>query len=254
MSADSIYSGDWNSCLTGSQINAWNLEDDISRIDSRAEDCLSGVWSAQSRASSGSRWKTPSDENASDPFRRFQTSPPNRISPTPLADLYSLSINQAEVNSESWDATERSDYTESPFGEEDDLQSMKEVEFMPQDMFSFSGSQSSASSLETLNRSRTSSQNDLFDDAEYSSSDKSEDELTPKLLAETPKKSQIKSPLLSLSVGMSICGVGLVFGSQIMHNATLINPGKSLIIAGLIGLLVSGAFQVFKRFGKRKAA
>ena len=256
MSAESMYSGDWNSCLTGSQITAWNLEDDITRIDSRAEDCLSGIWSADSRASTGSRQKTKSDENASDPFRRFQTSPPNRISPTPLADLYSQSINQAEVNSESWGATEHMDYTGSPFVEEDDCysQSMKEVEFMPQDLFSFSGSQSTGSSLETLGRSRTSSQNGLFDDAEYSSSEESEDELTPKLLAETPKKGQIKSPLLSLSVGMSICGVGLVFGSQIMHNATLINPGKSLIIAGLIGLFVSVVFQIFKRFGRRKKA
>ena len=251
MSADSMYSGDWSSCLTGSQINAWNLEDDITRIDSRAEDYLSGIWSAQSSASTGSRQKTKPDENALDPFRRFQTSPPNRISPTPLADLYSQSINQAEVNSESWDATEHTDYTDSPLGEDDDCysQSMKEVEFMPQDMFSFSPDQSAGSSFESRSRSRTSSQNGLFDDSE-----ESEDELTPKLLAETSKKSQIKSPLLSLSVGMSICGVGLVFGSQIMHNATLINPGKSLIIAGLIGLFVSGAFQIFKRFGRRKAA
>ena len=253
MSADSTYSGDWNSCLTGSQMNAWNLEDDITRIGSKAEDYLSGIWSAERSASTGSRWKTKSDENASDPFRRFQTSPPNRISPTPLADLYSQSISQAEVESDAWDAENHPDYSESS---EDDCysQSMKEVEFMPQDLFSFSGASSAGSSLESLNRSRTSSPNDLsFEDAEYSS-EEFEDELTPKLLAETPKKGQIKNPLLSLSVGMSICGVGLVFGAQIMHNATVINPGKSLIIAGLIGLFVSGAFQVFKRFGRRKKA
>lgn len=238
MSADSIYSDDWNSSLTGSQMNAWNLEDDINRIGSKAEDFLSGIWSAQSRASeTGSRWKAKSDEDVSNPFRRFQTSPPNRISPTPLADLYSQSIDQAEINSESWGATEHAENTESAV-EEDYSQSLNEVEFMPQDLFSFSQTKS----IKIGDAPLFSSEGSLEDDA-------------PQLLVETKSaERQVKCPLLSLSVGMSICGVGLVFGSQIMHNPALVNPGKSLIIAGLIGLFVSVVFQTFKWFGRRKTA
>ena len=238
MSADSIYSDDWNSSLTGSQMNAWNLEDDINRIGSKAEDFLSGIWSAQSRASeTGSRWKAKSDEDVSNPFRRFQTSPPNRISPTPLADLYSQSIDQAEINSESWGATEHVEYNDSVM-EEDCPQNLNEVEFMPQDLFSFS----QAPSIKIGDAPLFSSEGALEGDA-------------PQLLVETKSaERQVKCPLLSLSVGMSICGVGLVFGSQIMHNPTLVNPGKSLIIAGLIGLFVSVVFQTFKWFGRRKTA
>ena len=139
MSAESMYSGDWNSCLTGSQMNAWNLEDDINRIDSRAEDYLSGIWSAESRVSEiGSRWKMQSDEDASNPFRRFQTPAPNRTSPTPLADLYSQSIDQAEVNSETWGESERPESIEFTAVEEDNPLNAQDVECMPQDLFSFS--------------------------------------------------------------------------------------------------------------------
>ena len=240
MSADSIYSDDWNSSLTGAQMNAWNLEDDITRIGSKAEDFLSGIWSAQSRASeTGSRWKANSDEDDSNPFRRFQTSPPNRISPTPLADLYSQSIDQAEINSESWGVTEHVENTESAV-EEDCPQSLNEVEFMPQDLFSFSQAQSVK-----------------IEDAPLLSAKETEEGDAPQLLVEmknVERQVQVKCPLLSLSVGMSICGVGLVFGSQIMHNPALVNPGKSLIIAGLIGLFVSVVFQTFKWFGRHKTA
>ena len=238
MSADSIYSDDWNSSLTGSQMNAWNLEDDINRIGSKAEDFLSGILSAQSRASeTGSRWKANSDEDDSNPFRRFQTSPPNRISPTPLADLYSQSIDQAEINSESWGATEHVEYNDSVM-EEDCPQNLNEVEFMPQDLFSFSQAQS----IKNENAPLLLSEGALEGDA-------------PQLLVDTKNvERQVKCPLLSLSVGMSICGVGLVFGSQIMHNPALVNPGKSLIIAGLIGLFVSVVFQTFKWFRRLKTA
>lgn len=238
MSADSIYSDDWNSSLTGSQMNAWNLEDDINRIGSKAEDFLSGIWSAQSCVSeTGPKWKAKSDDDDSNPFRRFQTSPPNRISPTPLADLYSQSIDQAEINSESWGATEHVEYNDSVM-EEDCSQNLNEVEFMPQDLFSFS----QAPSIKIGDAPLLATEGALEGDA-------------PQLLVETKNvERQVKCPLLSLSVGMSICGVGLVFGSQIMHNPTLVNPGKSLIIAGLIGLFVSVVFQTFKWFGRRKTA
>lgn len=257
MSADGIYSDDWNSSLTGSQINAWNLEDDITSIGSRAEDYLAGVWRAENCGlDAGSRWKK-SNDGASDPFRRFQTPSPNRTSPTPLADLYSQSIDQAVVNSESWGETAQTDCSESSVEEETaDSQSVNDVEFMPQDLFSFA---SARSSHETLNSSITGAQDDnsLEEKSSSLTEEESQEEYTPKLLVESTKKGterQVKRPLLSLSVGMTICGVGLVFGSQIMQNTAAVNPGKSLIIAGLIGLFVSAVFQTVKKFGRRKAA
>ena len=82
-------------------------------------------------------------------------------------------------------------------------------------------------------------------------------EYTPKLIVDTTKGETdrtAKRPLLSLSIGMSICGVGLVFGAQIMHNTAVVNPGKSLIIAGLIGLFASVVLQTVNRFGRRRTA
>ena len=254
MSADSIYSDDWNSCLTGSQMNAWNLEDDISRIGSKAEDCLSGIWNAENCVSEKrSRWKAPCDQD-SDPFRRFQTPPSGRTSPTPLADLYSQSIYQAEVNSDSWQAPESCNCIE-PTEEDCVSPNAKDVDCMPQDLFSFSQQSAaftSESSLETLNRALTES----FGEAPSSTTEDAQNEYTPKLIVDNAKDPvrSAKNPLLSLSIGMSICGVGLVFGAQIMHNAAVVNPGKSLIIAGLIGLFASVVLQTVNRFGRRRTA
>lgn len=257
-----MYSDDWNSCLTGSQINAWNLEDDISRIGSQAEDFLSGVWSPENSISERkSRWNNRSDSDSANPFRRFQTPPSGRTSPTPLADLYSLSISQAEVSSDSWQVPESENITEPTFEEESDLSNVKNVEFMPQDMFSFSqqnASRAAQPSLETLTRSLTGIEdNSPVENADVSSSKKDIDENTPTLIVDASQEETgrpAKRPLLSLSVGMSICGVGLVFGGHILHNAAVINPGKSLIIAGLIGLFVSVILQSVSLFGKRKTA
>lgn len=257
MSADNLYSDDWNSCLTGSQMNAWNLEDDINRIGSRADDFLSGVWSPE-RCSSDkkSRWNNRSDPDSSDPFRDFQTPPPGRTSPTPLADLYSLSISQAEASSDSWQVPQSENDMEPTFEENRELSNVNNVEFMPQDMFSFS--QQAAPSHEALNRSATAQGNNSpVETANISSAENNSVDNTPTLIVDTPQGEAVspaKRPLLSLSVGMSICGVGLVFGGHIMHNAAVINPGKSLIIAGLIGLFVSVVFQSFNWFGKRKTA
>ena len=305
MSADSINSDDWNSCLTGSQINAWSLEDDISRIGSKAEDLLTGIWGAESRISErNSRWKTHSDPDSSDPLRRYQTPPPGRTSPTPLADLYSQSIYQAEVGSDSWKAPESCNGPEQSDEEENSSPIMKEVECMPQDLFSFSQQEaennvkpapaepktaSEESSLETLNRSLIEPQEDsvaedsvaedsivedsiaeesIVEDSiveetisssseAISSTEENQSDFTPKLIVDPSKEetgSSFKHPLLSLSIGMSICGVGLVFGAQIMHNAAVINPGKSLIIAGLIGLFASVVLQTVNRLGKHRTA
>lgn len=258
MSADSMYSDDWNSCLTGSQINAWNLEDDITRIGSKAEDFLSGICGAESCApETNSRRKAHFNQD-SDPFRRFQTPPPSRTSPTPLADLYYQSISQAEVDSDSWQAPEQTD-SETAGEEIIGLPDAKDVECMPQDLFSFSqqdAAHTGESSLGTLNRSLTDSERSIVEET-VSSSEEAQNKDAPRLLADISKENSerpVKRPLLSLSVGMSICGVGLVFGAQIMHNAAVINPGKSLIIAGLIGLFVSFVFQGVKLLGKRKAA
>lgn len=237
-------------------MNAWNLEDDISRIDSRAEDCLSGIWGAGNCVSEKkSRWKAHSDQDSIDPFRRFQTPLSGRTSPTPLADLYSQSIYQAEVDSDSWQAPEPQDCLDSTDDEESYSLNMKDVDCMPQDMFSFSQQNAaftSESSLETLNRALTES----FGDTPSSTTEDAQNEYAPKLIVDTAKDSvrSAKNPLLSLSIGMSICGVGLVFGAQIMHNAAVVNPGKSLIIAGLIGLFASVVLQTVNRFGKRRTA
>lgn len=254
MSADSMYSDDWNSCLTGSQINAWNLEDDISRIDSRAEDYLTGIWSAESCASDKkSKWTAPPNQDSSDPFRRFQTPPSGRTSPTPLADLYSQSIYQAEVNSDSWQSPENGNCSDPINEDYCGLPNMKDVDCMPQDLFSFSqqGAPYTAdSSLETLNHS-------LIEETLSASTEEAKSDYTPKLIVSTTKEDSdhpARRPLLSLSIGMSICGVGLVFGAQIMHNTAVVNPGKSLIIAGLIGLFVSVALQTVSRFGRRRTA
>ncbi len=272
MSADSIYSDDWNSSLSGSQINAWNLEDDITRISSKAEDFLSGFLGAESSASeTNSRRKSHFNQDSSDPFRQFQTPPPSRTSPTPLADLYSQSIYQAELDSDSWQAPENCSCIEQTDDVESCLTSAKEVECMPQDMFSFSPQEAektiepsesnaapSESSLETLSRSLTEPQDDSAAEKTVSSETaESKCDFTPKLIVDTTKEESERSakrPLLSLSIGMSICGVGLVFGAQIMHNASVVNPGKSLIIAGLIGLVVSAVFQTTKMFGRRRTA
>ena len=264
MSADSMYSDDWNSCLTGSQMNAWNLEDDISRIDSRAEDFLSGIWNAESCASEKkSKWKAPSNEDSSDPFRRFQTPLSGRTSPTPLADLYSQSIYQAEVNSDAWQSPENDNCSDpvdeeeccSPNTDEEECCSpnTKDVDCMPQDLFSFSqqdAPHTEESSLETLNRS-------LVEEAPSASTEEAKSDYTPKLIVNTTKgdsEHPARHPLLSLSIGMSICGVGLVFGAQIMHNTAVVNPGKSLIIAGLVGLFVSVVLQSVHWLGRRKTA
>lgn len=262
MSADSIYSDDWNSSLTGSQMNAWNLEDDITRIGSKAEDYLSGIWGADNYTTeTSSRRKAFFNQESSDPFRRFQTPPPSRTSPTPLTDLYSQSIYQAEVESDSWQAPESGSSVE-PTDEEDSYSpNMKEVNCMPQDLFSFSQQETActaSSSLETLNSSHTETQdNSIVEEAIPSSTEISPSEYAPQLIYNTTKEGAdrpVKRPLMSLSIGMSICGVGMVFGSQIMHNATLVNPGKSLIIAGLIGLFASVVLQTFNRFSKRRMA
>lgn len=312
MSADSINSDDWNSCLTGSQINAWSLEDDISRIGSKAEDLISGIWGAESRVleTNSSRWKARSVSDSSDPLRRYQTPPPpDRKSPTPIADLYSQSIYQAEVGSDSWQASESCDCIPQTDDEESGSPIMKEVECMPQDLFSFSqpeaentvepepeASQTAVaeSSLETLNRSLTEPQENLiveekdlpeteessvteeasaaeeasvtaeplfteksFTTEESLITEEDKSEYAPKLIVDTTAEESdcsTKSSLLSLSVGMSICGVGLVFGAQIMHNTVVVNPGKSLIIAGVIGLAVSLVLQSVNLLGRRKVA
>ena len=256
MSADSIYSDDWNSCLNGPQISAWNMEDDITRIGSKAEDVLSGIWGAECCASETlSRRKTLSEQDCADPFRRFQTPPSGRTSPTPLPDLYSQSIYQAEVNSESWQSPEPKESLDSTDDEEIYSPNMKDVDCMPQDLFSFSQQSAtftSESSLETLNRALTES----FGEAPSSTTEDAQNEYTPKLIVDNAKDPvrSAKNPLLSLSIGMSICGVGLVFGAQIMHNAAVVNPGKSLIIAGLIGLFASVVLQTVNRFGRRRTA
>lgn len=255
MSADSMYSDDWNSCLTGAQINAWNLEDDINRIGSRADDFLSGVWSPERRVSGKkSGWNDQADQDCSDPFRSFQTPPSGRTSPTPLADLYSLSISQAEVSSDSWQVPQ-GDTMESTVEENRDLSNADRVEVMPQDMFSFSpqvaGQATAAPSPDALNSSSAGAGNN----SPVANSNSVGN--APTLIVDTSQEESgrpAKRPLLSLSVGMSICGVGLVFGGHILHNATVINPGKSLIIAGLIGLFVSVVFQSISWFGKRKTA
>lgn len=245
-----MYSDDWNSCLTGSQINAWNFEDDITRIGSRAEDYLTGIWSADCRASeSNSRRRANSNLDSSDPFRRFQTPPPGRTSPTPLSDLYSQSIYQAEVNSDSWQNPESCNQIEQIDEEDCCSPNMKDVDCMPLDMFSFAQQDAayiSQPSSETFNRS--------FAEETPSSLTESDTDYTPKLIAKDETERQPRRPLLSLSVGMSICGVGLVFGAQIMHNTAVVNPGKSLIIAGLIGLFVSVVLQTVNRFGRRRTA
>ena len=254
MSADSMYSDDWNSCLTGSQMNAWNLEDDISRIDSRAEDYLSGIWNAESRASEKkSKWKAPSNEDSSDPFRRFQTPLSGRTSPTPLADLYSQSIYQAEVNSDEWQSPENGNCSDPIDEEECCSPNSKDVDCMPQDLFSFSqqdAPHTEESSLETLNRL-------LVEETPSTSTEEAKSDYTPKLIVNTTKgdsERPARRPLLSLSIGMSICGVGLVFGAQIMHNTAVVNPGKSLIIAGLVGLFVSVVLQSVNWLGRRRTA
>ena len=227
------------------------MEDDITRIGSKAEDFLSGIMGAESVSETNSRRKA-LNQDFSDPFRRFQTPPPGRKSPTPLADLYSQSIFQAEVDSDSWQAPEQNDSLESTDEEDCYSPNMSNVDCMPQDLFSFSQLKSSfaaESPLETLNRSLTDSDNSSVEETSL--------EYTPKLIVDSTKGETdrtAKRPLLSLSIGMSICGVGLVFGSQIMHNTALVNPGKSLIIAGLIGLFVSAVLQIVNRFGKRKTA
>lgn len=248
-----MYSDDWTSCLTGSQMNAWNLEDDITRIGSRAEDYLSGICGADNCASeTNSRRKARFNQDSSNPFRQFQTPPPGRTSPTPLADLYSQSIYQAEVEADNWQAPESVDRTEPAFEESCSLNS-KSVECMPADLFSFSPMEpgfTAESPLETVNRS-------LVEETPSSSTEEAKCDYTPKLIVESTNGEADRSarrPLLSLSIGMSICGVGLVFGSQIMHNAALVNPGKSLIIAGLIGLFVSAVLQIVNRFGRRRTA
>lgn len=261
MSADNVYSDDWNSCLTGSQMNAWNLEDDISRIGSKAEDFLSGIWGAESCVSEkNSKWKAHSEPSFSDPFRRFQTPPSSRTSPTPLADLYSQSIYQAEVDSDSWQAPESCSDDMEQTDEESFSPGLKNVDCMPLDMFSFSQPglpQTGESSLETLNRSLTEPQDYLAaEDTASFTGEESGGAYTPRLIVDSTKGESARSPkrpLLSLSIGMSICGVGLVFGAQIMHNAAVINPGKSLIIAGLIGLAVSVVLQSVSLFSRRKA-
>lgn len=265
MSSDSIYSDDWNSSLAGTQMNAWNLEDEITRISSKADDFLSGIWRADSCASeTNSRKKAHFNQDSSDPFRQFQTPPPGRTSPTPLADLYSQSIYQAEVDSDSWQAPENFSYDEQTDEAEACTSTVKSVDCMPQDMFSFSNQESenaveqpeSKAEPETLNRSLTEAQiNAAVKVIEPSAAEEPECDITPKLIVDAAKEESVRSskrPLLSLSIGMSICGVGLVFGAQIMHNAAVVNPGKSLIIAGLIGLFASVVLQAVNWFGRRR--
>ena len=279
MSSESIYPDDWNSCSLNSQLNAWKLEDDINRIDAKVDDFLSGI-SFTDSASSAASWRLDSRHDASEPLRRFQTPAPRRTSPTPLADLFSQTIDIAEVNSESWRSSMGSE------GESDDLhdnpmqnttepsegevhsESLEAVEFKPQDMFAFSEENKPSEQGKSSEQNKASEQNitaKTVSEAEKTTSvpklqaneSPQEQALAPQLIVETePRQATptLKRPLLTLSVGISICGVGMVFGSQIMHNTTLVNPGKSLIIAGVVGLMVSCLMFVVGNIARRKTA
>ena len=279
MSAESLYPDDWNSSYPlNSQLNAWKLEDDLKRIDSKVDDCLSGF--QYSDGGTSYDWKLDSYNDADRPLRRFQTPPPRRTAPTPLEDLFSQTIDIAEVNSESWRSSLEPEEATPPAPldsreAEAHSEALDAVEFKPQDMFAFSekdngdsdksapdkaaadktepdkAAAKSDSPSAPLNVSARSAQ------ANESGAMDSTAQLAPTLIVEA-KSSQpfpvLKRPLLTLSVGISICGVGMVFGSQIMRNALLINPGKALIIAGVVGLTASCFMYVARGLFRPKTA
>ncbi len=62
--------------------------------------------------------------------------------------------------------------------------------------------------------------------------------------------SGLKQPLLSLSVSVLVCGLGLIIGALFFAKTTLINPGKALFISGVAGILTALCLQQIKKWGK----
>lgn len=255
------------------QMNAWRLQEDLTRIDSFANDFASGFPLPAINKQSETNWQDTElfGDLESEPLRKFQTAAPRRIIPTPLEELYSQSISRAEVTSEEqWQTlsdginimdsgAEEKSYSgqtglDSTASKQTTVPEAPVVPVNPLDMFSLPGESTASAvpaptveSLEALKRPL-----ELQGGNQASLLEESPSLLEEKKTSQTANSGRrYRRPMLCLGVGMLVCGLGIILGAQLVGKPALINPAKALAIAGIVGVITSTGLQSFRAITSR---